>query len=343
MLREVQDQYTDAILHEACQRFGFDAQSLEEFEGSAFVYGGLAGGRERILKIMPGVIGMGQVMGSTVEQVMGEIDFANYLARNGVPLAAPVASQKGAWVETIPLNEQGCFLVTCFEKAPGFMYPDEDEVIFPESILVEWGRLAGLMHRLSGGYQPARPEWQRVDWRDDDLLDFENLLPAEQRLIRQRRDELLAQLNRLPQTSDVYGLVHADFHHGNFFVDGEKITIFDFDAACPFWFTGDICIALYNCLPLPRTRTADRRAYALRFLTHFLRGYRKEKELDVFWLERLPLFIKYCELEHYAYFFKYWDFNNLSERQQSLLADFQRRIEDEVPVVMFEPGDLSAL
>ncbi|HPH98556.1 MAG TPA: phosphotransferase [Anaerolineaceae bacterium] len=343
MLRDIQDQYSDVILHEACRRFGFDPQGLEEFEGSAFVYGGLADGKERILKITPGVIGMGQVMGSTEEQVMGEIDFSNYLSRNGVPLAAPVASKNGVWVEIIPLNEQGCFLATCFEKATGFMYPDEDEVTFPEEVLVEWGRLAGMMHRLSGGYKPSKPEWQRVDWRDDDLLDFEALLSADLHLIRQRRDELMARLNSLPQTPDVYGLVHADFHHGNFFVDGGRLTVFDFDAARPFWYMGDIGIALYNCLPLPRTRTVDRRTYALRFLAQFLKGYRKEKELDVFWLEQIPLFFKYCELEHYAYFFKYWDFNNLSERRRNLLADFQQRIENEVPVVMFEPGDLSAL
>ena len=48
------------------------------------------------------------------------------------------------------------------------MYPDEDEVDFPDPVLVEWGRLLGRMHRLSAAYRPSDPAWVRPGWESDD-------------------------------------------------------------------------------------------------------------------------------------------------------------------------------
>jgi Ser/Thr protein kinase RdoA (MazF antagonist) len=340
-LRNIKDRYNDSILAEAVQRFGFARESLEELEGSAFVYEGLCGDTARILKITPGVWNTDeQIMGSTMEQMLAEVDFTNYLEAKGVPITPHVRSVNGLWVELIPLDDTACFFVTCFEKAKGFMYPDEDEVHFPEPILFEWGRLCGRLNRLAVDYQPANPAQRRMNWDQDDLLE---LLPDGQTLVRQRLDETMGRLRALPQDAEAFGLVHGDFHHGNFFVDGENITIFDFDAANYFWYAGEVCTALSNCLPLPRSNTSKRREYSLHYLNHFLKGYRQEKSFDDFWVRQIPLFLKFGELLTYAYFHKYWDFSNLSERRANVLKDVRRRIEEEIPVVEFEPGDLERL
>lgn len=343
-LSEIRSRYTPAILAEAVRRFGFDPASLVELEGSAFVYEGLLSGQACILKIAPGLWNPPeQVTGSTREQVLAEVEFVRYLANNGVPVALPVRSQTGNWVEVILLDDQACFLATCFEKAPGILLPDADEVEFTGPVLVEWGRLSGMMNRLSSRYRPSGAALTRLSWRSNDLLDFTILIPPEQCLVYQRRDEILAELEALPQDPDSYGLVHGDFHHGNFLVAGEKLTVFDFDAAEYFWYAGEVTAALYNCLPLPRSLTARRRAFALNFLDQFLRGYRQEKPYPDFWLQRIPLFLKFSELSTYAYFHKYWDLANLSARRAEVLADLRRRIEQEIPVVSFAPGDLEAL
>jgi Ser/Thr protein kinase RdoA (MazF antagonist) len=340
MLHDIQQRFTPAILTEALQRFGFAPTPLLELEGSAFVYEGLIDGLPRILKIAPGIWNTDeQITGSTREQLLAEVDFVRYLAENGLPVALPVPSQSRNWVELLPLDDHACFLAYAFEKAPGEMYPDEDEVYFPEAVLLEWGRLSGQLHRLSAAYQP-HPARRRLPWQVNDLLDFSALIPPEQKLVYQRRNELLDRLNGLPQDPESYGLVHGDFHHGNFLVEGKRITLFDFDAAEYFWYAGEVCVALYNCLPLPRAETAKRRAYALGYLHHFLRGYRQEKAFSNFWLAQIPLFLKYCELLNYAYFHKYWDLAHISPRRVAVLAEFRRRIEEEVPVVAFEPGDL---
>ena len=341
MLHDIQQRYTPAILAEALRRFGFSPTPLLELEGSAFVYEGLLDGLPRILKIAPGIWNSTeQITGSTREQLLAEVDFVRHLAKNGLPVALPVPSRSGNWVELLPLDEHACFLAYAFEKAPGEMYPDEDEVHFPTAVLVEWGRLSGQLHRLSASYHP-HPERQRLPWHVNDLLDFSALIPPEQTRVHQRRAEILARLHALPQDAESYGLVHGDFHHGNFLVEGEKITLFDFDAAEYFWYAGEVCVALYNCLPLPRTETAKRRTYALDYLQHFLRGYRQARAFSDFWLAQIPLFLKYCELLNYAYFHKYWDLSNLSPRRAEVLADLRQRIEKQIPVVAFEAGDLT--
>lgn len=343
-LHEIQLRYTDDILEEACRRFGFVKDTLEELEGSAFVYEGPLDGRACILKITPGIHNRDeQIIGATAEQLLGEIDFIRYLDSNGVPVALPIASRAGNWVESILLDEHACFLAYAFEKVPGFMYPDADVVEFPEPALVEWGRLFGMMHKLSSRYQPSDPAWSRLGWEHDDLLDYQSLIPADQPLVWHRYEEMIAALNSLPRDPEVFGLIHGDLHHGNFFDDNGRLIVFDFDAAHHIWFIADIANALINCLPLPRSETVKRLEFAIHFLTHLMKGYAIEKAVDQAWLDRIPLFLKLCELLGYSYFHKYWDFSQLSERRQTVLAEVRRRIENNIPVVEFEPDDLQTI
>ncbi len=94
LLREIQNRYTPDILAEALRRFGFAPDSIQELEGSAFVYEGLVDRLPRILKIVPGVWNTTeQITGSTREQLLAEVDFVLYLAQNDLPVARPVLSK----------------------------------------------------------------------------------------------------------------------------------------------------------------------------------------------------------------------------------------------------------
>jgi amicoumacin kinase len=343
MLHDIQLRYNDTIRDEACRHFGFDPATLAQLDGSAIVYEGLRDGKPAILKISPGLLNPPElILGSTREQVLGELDFVRYLDRNGIPVALPLAARDGEWVVSLPLDEQACFLVCAFEKVTGFMYPDQDEADFPEPVLVAWGRLMGQIHHLAEAYQPSDPALVRPGWEQDDLLDYRVLMPG-QTLVGERFEETIAALNALTRGPEVYGLIHGDLHHGNFFNDNGRLTAFDFDAAHHFWYAGDLVIALYNCLPMPRSQTAKRREFSIHFLTRLLRGYAVEKSVEQEWIERIPLFLKFNEILDYAYKHKYWDLGNLSDRRRAILADVRRRIEAQVPVVEFEIGDLEGI
>lgn len=341
---EIRRHYDRKILTEAVRLFGFNYHPLIKREGSAYVYEGIREGEPCILKIVPGVYNIAQPHTiSTEELIRGEIEFILYLAEHGVRLALPLRSVRGEWVESIHVTDTYCFLVYGFEKAPGFMYPDEDEVFFPSHVLTEWGRLHAVLHNLAENFEPSDRKYRRKDWDQDDRLEYWKLIPPEQTMVYQRYSETLDQLHALPDHPQVYGLVHGDFHHGNFFVAAGQIILFDFDAAHYFWFPGEISIPLYNILPFPFSDTVRRRKAALQFLSHFMRGYVQERSLDLDWFELLPLFLKYQEMIDYASCYKYWNMDKLSERRCELLKECRFRIEENIPVVVFEAGDLRNL
>src|SRR5262245_64361213 len=60
------------------------------------------------------------------------------------------------------------------------------------------------------------------------------------------REHLHAALARLGRQPSVYSLIHADMHPGNVLVDGDKLTVIDFDDAAWGWHAYDIAVALVH-------------------------------------------------------------------------------------------------
>jgi len=339
------DLFDDRIRREAADRFGMDGDSLEELEGSAYVFAGErrdGKGRVRgILKITPGLRDPGPIMGASRAELEAEVDYVRYLAANRVPAARSLPSLTGADVEEIPIDGDRSFLAYCFEFAEGSMFPDDDLTVFPPGVLREWGRLLGMTHRLAPGFRP-RPGARRPDWRGDDHLRSRLFVPASQEAVHRRFDETVLLLESLPAEPREYGIVHGDFHHGNFLAEGERLTLIDFDACRFTWFSMDLATALFNCLPMPRSRTALRRDCAMDWLSRILEGYREERTDSPSLLADLPLFLYVNELLAYSYRYKHWEPEELEDRAD-YLSSIRERIEDRAPVVEFRPGDLESL
>jgi len=101
-LTQIRSPYDDAIRDEAFRRFGATRDGTEELEGSTPVYRTSSGGREIALKITPGfATGHAQVQGSTIEHIEAEVDFVRFLAESGLPVAAPLPSPSGSYMERI--------------------------------------------------------------------------------------------------------------------------------------------------------------------------------------------------------------------------------------------------
>jgi Ser/Thr protein kinase RdoA (MazF antagonist) len=112
--------------------------------------------------------------------------------------------------------------------------------------------------------------------------------------------------------------------------------LFDFDGCMYSWFNTDIAVALYYALPCPPSRVEDRRAFAPRFLHHFMTGYLSEHWLDPAWLTYLPDFLKYEQMANYVLYHQTWDMNQLSDPRKQLLARYRQAIENDTPVVEFD-------
>ncbi len=329
-----QSLYTPAILSQALQAFGLsDPRPLEGV--TAWVYACQSAQGPCVLKIS-------HALETPPDQLEGELDIIQFLARQGVAVAAPLTSLQGNLLETIPAADGSRFLAAASRMAPGEVLPDEDDINLPpaalDRLLLDWGRLAGQIDRLCKDYRPARPALARMHWDDEDLLwDVDAYLPRGQACIRRKVGALFEKFRSLPRDANSYGLIHCDLHHGNFAIDaGGRLTVFDFGSCMHHWYIQEIACALYFALPCPPARVDDRRTFAPRFLEPFLTGYLSENRLDLAWLALLPDFLAYERLACYALYLHQWDLQHLSPAQSALLARYRHLIENDIPVVDFD-------
>jgi Ser/Thr protein kinase RdoA (MazF antagonist) len=79
-------------------------------------------------------------------------------------------------------------------------------------------------------------------------------------------------------------------------VDGDTITLFDFDDCVYNWFIGDIAMVIFYMI----TNADDPPGVLADFLPHFLRGYRAENRLDPRHLPAIHHFLSTREIDLYA-------------------------------------------
>jgi Ser/Thr protein kinase RdoA (MazF antagonist) len=112
--------------------------------------------------------------------------------------------------------------------------------------------------------------------------DHAAVTPVERALMTATRERLYDALARLPRDPLRFGLIHADLHHGNLLVNGERLTVIDFDDAAFGWYLYDLAVSLgaYEA----RADFADLQAA-------LLRGYRTRRALDAEAEALLPMFL----------------------------------------------------
>lgn len=330
MEREIELQFSHEVLSEAAKRFGMSAESLKllgDFEN--YVYEGKIDGVNYVLRLT-------HSSHRSTNMVLGELEWINYLEKNGVSVAKALHSASGRLAEEVHVGAD-YFVASAFEKAKGRLLDRKNPLEPTREVITEWGRTIGKMHRATKHFEPSDEKFRRPQWFEDDLLCFEKHLPKEDEHIVNIGYSLLEYAKSLPQSKDNYGLIHTDVHSGNFFVDEGRITVFDFDDSSYQWFASDIAIALYYTVwwKCSDYQPKDREIYAKQFLEHFLVGYNEENRLEDAWLDEIPFFLKLRDITLYTVFYKKFGQHNL-ERYQRLLDGIRTRIEREVPIVYLE-------
>jgi Ser/Thr protein kinase RdoA (MazF antagonist) len=124
------------------------------------------------------------------------------------------------------------------------------------------------------GFMGSAPHW-------GPFWDHQGLSASERRLMIDTRDRLHAALARLDQERSVYSMIHADMHPSNVLVDGERLTVIDFDDAAWGWHAYDIAVALVHQQDGPELAAFERA---------FVKGYRSVRPLSDQTLALLPMF-----------------------------------------------------
>ncbi|HLN61225.1 MAG TPA: phosphotransferase [Symbiobacteriaceae bacterium] len=283
-----------------------------------FVYEGELDGRPVIFRVS-------HQSHRTPELIRSELDFVQYLALHGLPVARPVAVPgSGALAEAA-----GEFTAAVFEKAPGG--PDTDDV---PGLLRRLGRLMGRMHALSRQYRPGPGVVPRWAWHENEYLnDLSRYVPTDQPLVHEAARRLVADLHGLPTPPEAYGLIHGDVVRGNIFFDqNDEITLFDFDEAQQGWYVNDVAIYLFYWIAFPKPGDE---AFVAQFIDLFVGSYLEECPLDGIWLQQIPLFLKLRQLILYTAIHRSRDLNQLHPWEQSFLDFARPNLERGEPVIPF--------
>ena len=274
----------------------------------------------------------------TIDYTLGEIEFVRYLAAAALPIASPILSESGHFVERIEDREPGhYFVVTAFERAEGSVFDDAPplkEHYWKPPLFRDLGRLFARLHKRAQTYQPSKPRFKRQEWYEYDVVDINRFAPPEEQLVRERTARIIARLKELPRTEETYGLIHADLHPHNFCFAEGRVTAFDFDNSEYAWFVKDIAVLLFY---IARGEARERRdEAAAAFLAPFLEGYRELRRCDREWLAAVPDMLALQRSMNYALFHQYRDPALLDENTLDRWSRFRRDIEADTPVLQLD-------
>ena len=313
------DAFDEATRHALFRQLGIDPAQLTDLGGfESFVFSR----RDR-----GSIVRFTHTSHRTLDQVLAELDWIDFLAREGGAVCTPLRQKDGSLA-----CARGDFVVCEFSRAPGRPIDKSD---WQPGLFIEWGRCIGQFHHLTRQYVPA--VGPRPDCTVDPNFDLQGLVP-DQPLVLARAREVTQHFMAQPRSDSNFGLIHSDAHAGNFFTDNGRLVFFDFDDACYCWFAYDIATILLSAVLQQwiGDTQAEREAAAREFLPHFLEGYAGTCEVAPPLLEQLPLCLKFREICLYGVICRYVTPEERDCYTDKFMAGRRGRIERDEPYLALD-------
>jgi len=239
------------------------------------------------------------------KEIEAEIEFANDLLSDGVPVAVPVQDRCSDYIIVLDAPE-GTRYGVLFRAVDGDE-PQETNLAHSEA----FGRLAARVHacadRLTKVYQ--RGHQDETYLIRDPIRGMEPFLghrPVDLDYLTRFGEDLVAELCALlPKRSPYYGVCHGDLHTGNARFDRDgRLTLFDLDSFGYGWRAMDIGIyrVSYDWMALDRETKAEKD----RFWSAFLEGYADLRMLSGSELAVVALALPIRHLELMGLTMRYW-------------------------------------
>ena len=241
----------------------------------------------------------------SIEQLQSELQWMFFLKEQGVHFAHPLKSNNLNLIETIEVDKD-IFFVSAFARAKGI--PLINEADFSEIRMQNWGKIIGDLHRVSQGHKVPSSTSKRPEWNEEGNHRITMNFCHNENEFHERFTQLRNWMQSLEKNKNSYGLIHADLHHGNFFVDkNDKLTIFDFDDCHYNWFLYDLAVPIFT-LSISLRKSHKEKIDEL--INWFVKGYHKSGVLNENWLKKLPAFILY---RHFTIYF--WGVKNINHQE----------------------------
>jgi Ser/Thr protein kinase RdoA (MazF antagonist) len=186
----------------------------------------------------------------SARSIESELDWLDALRReSGVRVPVPVAGKDGRLLQALPDGEDARHVVL-------FEFIDGREPVFDAHLVRTFRKLGGQAARLHlhavSWRQPTG--FERQAWDARQVLDPNGLwgdwrtapdITGGARKVLDRLDERLrCDLEAYGTAPERFGLIHADMRLGNLLIDGEDLSIIDFDDCGHCWFAYDFAAAV---------------------------------------------------------------------------------------------------
>ena len=242
-----------------------------------------------------------------IDQITAEMKWLYYLANNGISVSLPLHTIGGELVTAIYDEGENC-IISAYEMAAGTFWDANNPDKWNDTIFYNWGKTMAEMHVIT---KPYKAEIRRDEFKHS-WSDNVKACPSVFRI----GEETLAEINEMPRDIDSYGLIHNDLHPWNFYIDGDKINVFDFDDSIYGWYALDIGIALYHGLWWGRKGGE----FTERIIKNFMKGYLAVNQLSDYNLSKIPLFMKFRQICKFSWFY---DPDNADEHQLERIRNIE--------------------
>jgi Ser/Thr protein kinase RdoA (MazF antagonist) len=167
-----------------------------------------------------------------------------------LPVPAPLAGSNGQLLQQLHLDADAPRAAVLFRFEEG-REPREGEALEP--LFARLGGFAAQLHKHAETYAPpsgfVRPVWDAAAILDADGLwgdwrQAPNLSPRGRDVLKDLDERLRADIAAYGTASGRFGLIHADMRLANILVDGDAVTLLDFDDCGFCWFAYDFAAAV---------------------------------------------------------------------------------------------------
>lgn len=185
-------------------------------------------------------------------EIASELVWLNSLQKDtSLVLPQPIANLAGELVTGVSIDNEAETLCTIVAWVEGKIPPTVDAM--SEEQLSEAGTLMAQLHLHSQQFELplgfTRPIYNEAYFmqRSEGLcavLDNSELDKNDLKTLRESADKIITRFAQLERKPDRFGMIHGDFHSGNYLIWNDKVRIIDFDR-CGFGFhLFDLALAL---------------------------------------------------------------------------------------------------
>lgn len=233
----------------------------------------------------------------SAQAIRSELHWLDALRASGVEVPKALPGLDGDCLQQLELAGQERHAVL-------FEWIDGTEPDPRQNLLASFERLGAInarLHRQARDW-PLPTGFERLRWDHTSMLGADghwgdwrqapNLNAAQQPLIEATLLRLGEELAAYGQSSERFGLIHADLRLANLLVQGERTRVIDFDDCGFGWYLHDLASALSFHEDHPDVP---------RWVSHWLQGYTREHGLSDAELAMIPAFVVQRRLQLLAW------------------------------------------